>query len=532
MYSTKSRPLLRGLATATVFATALAAMPIAAAAAPPVLNLTALAFNPSSVDVTQDYAVATVDFSATNSDSAARVLRTRVTLRQFVDGNPIGPEQTLRNSTDPDGTGEGRNSGGDAHAAQFSAEFLVPRGGSSATAIWRVTQVVLSDNLGHERTIGSSGLAAFQRDLNVTQPVDTQAPQIVYASLPYGQSTVVYAQSSGTVLRYDLLISDDAAGFWKGKVTLKGPNHAKVTATFDAHEVDNWFLLCGESEVYDLTLTYLDCTVSVPMPVGFASGKWELDSVSLTDRAGNTARYDDVTADPIRVTRNEVVSADGFAVDPAQFDNWRQSATLNLQFTPHGAQGGIANVDAEGSCFAHGVPTIGTDGVATLPFTVGLSSTCRIDSVLIEDGAGNLAVYGERYSAPALPNLVATRIPDRTPPVVTGASLPRTSMPASEAANAWGIGLDVTIEITPLAPVSGFSVTMYDQNGHSVGGMYGGIHESEDGILHLSSTVPAVPGVYTVGFTVTDAAGNSVGYNYPNFPTPPWGPLTFTVTEG
>ena len=93
----------------------------------------------------------------------------------------------------------------------------------------------------------------------------------------------------------------------------------------------------------------------------------------------------------------------------------------------------------------------------------------------------------------------------------------------------------LTLDVTSFVGVTGFSLTVYDASGASAGGADGGISSVTDGPLELLVPLPRglAPGVYTVGFMLTDAGGPHSQYGYPNgvgYPVP-GGPLLITVTD-
>jgi hypothetical protein len=157
---------------------------------------------------------------------------------------------------------------------------------------------------------------------------------------------------------------------------------------------------------------------------------------------------------------------------------------------------------------------------------------CTVVGIEIVDAAGNLALYGSEYSAPD-PGLTVGRVPDTTPPVMLSVTMNPTTVPASEYSGV--IGVYPYVDNTSGAPVSSYSLTVYTAEGISSGGGNGGVHEDADGRLILNGwtyTIP--PGVYTVGLTLYDAAGNYQQYGYPNGVGLPFpgGPLIFTITDG
>lgn len=236
---------------------------------------------------------------------------------------------------------------------------------------------------------------------------------------------------------------------------------------------------------------------------------------------------------PIRVTRNDVLSGTGFALTPAEVDNWREDQTLTLSVRPVGAQGAVTSLAATGQgCHpATTEPTVAADGTASIPVRMlTISGRCQITGLVLTDGAGNTAVYGSYYAAPAL-DLTATRVADTTGPVISSARLSPTTASASNLP--YSIAVYATVADTTGAPVQSMSVTMYDADGHPVSGSYGGVSPLPTGeYVDTIRTDSLVPGTYTVGVTLTDAAGNSTLIGYPNGAgnPPPNGPLVFTVT--
>jgi len=276
------------------------------------------------------------------------------------------------------------------------------------------------------------------------------------------------------------------------------------------------------------------CDVEVKLPADSPSGTWSVSAIELTNNAGVSHRYTDVSPEPIRVTRNDTLSASGFALSPSLVDNWREAKVVTLSMLPSNVRDGLASILVESDgCFASTeVPVIGSDGTASIPLWMStLNSVCAVTGIALIDGAGDVAAYGSGYGAPAL-TLTATRIPDTTPPVALAASLSETTRLHS-ATN--GINVNVTVDDTTLAPIKAFSVTFYDVNGVSVGGGDGGVQTGPDGMVHLLASVGSLPvGTYAAGFTLYDAAGNYAQYGYPNGvgnPAPS-GPLVLTVIEG
>jgi hypothetical protein len=282
--------------------------------------------------------------------------------------------------------------------------------------------------------------------------------------------------------------------------------------------------------------TVATCGVSVTLPAETPAGTWTVSRVDLTDVNGNTRRVSKPSSTPIRVSRNDVVTASGFRLEPPAVDNWRESRTSNLVFTPHGAVDGLTSVvvDAEYCRAESTTPTMRDDGTAAIAIVVkDILKSCKILGVAITDGAAHESFYGAAHGNADL-GLTIERVPDTTPPVVLSAALSKSTWTQSELATAWGIGIDVVVDNSSGAPVTGKSATTYDYRGWSVGGGSGGAFEGPNGEVDLSVHVGVLPvGTYTIGFTLTDAANQRSSFGYPNSSTqPPGGPLVLTVIEG
>src|SRR5262249_7168199 len=111
--------------------------------------------------------------------------------------------------------------------------------------------------------------------------------------------------------------------------------------------------------------------------------------------------------------------------------------------------------------------------------------------------------------------LQTRRAADTPPPVaLTAVVSPSTVVAGGFSAF---VDVDVTVADDGLAPIQQYTVTFYDANGVPIGGGDGGIGQPPPGgVLHLLASVSLIPGTYTAGFTLYDAAGNFSQYGYPN----------------
>lgn len=525
MKSWRLRALVTSVAAAAV-ALSITTPAVAASAAGPVLEIESIAFDRAQVDVTQDYASVNLTWTITDRATNAQRINGAVELRQFAGDVEVGQPRTV--SYDLQWGRAQIGGSGTAQRSTYVYEFTVPRYSSAAETVWRVTKVTIADDVAHARTVRDPGPAA----LAVTQLVDAEGPVAEQLYFDFDQPRAFYDDGSGVTLRYRAQIVDESA-FRKGKLTLAGPNGVRLSSTFQLIQSGSQWSCNGET-AWDPT--WVTCPVSIAVPAGSPSGTWRVARLDLTDSWGNTRT--DTSPEgpaPIQVSRNDVVSGSDFALTKSQVNNWRTQASTALTFTPHGAVGGLTSVDVDLSWCSQPshTPSVGDDGTVSVEIVMpsGWASSCKIDGVKLTDGAGNVALYGTAYGAPDL-GLTITQVPDEKAPVVLSAKLPKATWTQQETEDAWGLGFDVTVEVDQFAPISGFSATIYDSEGVSQGGMYGGESDDGTGVFHLAvSTDRLAPGQYTIGFSLTDQAGNTSMWGYPNNAGNPIpnGPLVLTV---
>ncbi|WP_319459142.1 hypothetical protein [Micromonospora sp. RTP1Z1] len=531
----RARSALRALLV-TPLAAALAAGSLtgpAAAASTPRITFSAISFSADQVDTTAGPGTVNLTWTVADTSSTATQVHGVTWLQRFVGTTPVGPELPVHYSLSTDATALVYATSGTARSSTYSYEFVVPQYGPAVAATWRVTRITGQDDKGTTGTISGKALAKYDADLAVTELADSTAPELDQFGRKGQQPDAVYDDGSGVKLHYALAATDPESGFWKADVVLAGPGGARVTTPVTLTYTGEYAPYCGPSQVWDINY-YVFCEdVAAELPAGSPSGTWIVDKLVLADRAGNTRELTDVPESPIRVTRNDVLSGTDFALTPAEVDNWREERTLTLSVRPVGALGGVASLTAQAQgCFpATTTPTVAADGTASIPVRMlTTSGRCQITGLVLTDGAGNAAVYGSDYAAPAL-DLTATRVADTTGPVISSARLSQTTASASNLP--YAIGVYVTVTDTTGAPVDGMSVTMYDAEGRSVSGGYGGVSPLPTGeYTGTIRTNGLAPGTYTVGVTLTDAAGNSTLIGYPNGAgnPAPNGPLVFTVT--
>ncbi|MFE0590068.1 hypothetical protein [Micromonospora echinospora] len=522
-----ARPVSRILATAAATVLLATAAAPAVAAAKPKIAFSGIAFATDQVDTTTGGTTVTLNWTVTDTSTTAHDLSGSIYVRRYSGTTALGPVEQIRFGLDGGWPVVGPQSGGIA-SSSYAYDFFVTQYGPAAPVTYRVTKITATDDQGTTRTLSGDAIdpAAV---LTATQAPDTAPPVTDRVWLASPTRELVYDSGSGVTLHYGLYVQDDpGAGFWKGRLVLDGPGSAEIVSPFTLVDSGQGYQLCGDSQVWG-DIWFVECNLPVTLPPGSPTGDWAVKAVSLTDRAGNTKRYTDLGAPTVRVTRNEVLGAVGFALNPTQVNNWRGSATTTLTFNASGVQGELTATAATTGCSTwNQVLTEGPAGTYSLPVVINeLNTSCTVDGILLTDAAGSVSVYGAYYGGPVL-DLRTTRVPDPTRPVATAATLSRTEAAPGDLFN--GIRVDVTIDDVTLAPVIGFSTTIYNSLGHSVGGANGGTHVGPDGRVSLPVYFRDLPpGTYTVGFTLSTSAGNSGSWGYPNGGAPaPSGPLVFT----
>ncbi|MBV1852249.1 hypothetical protein [Catellatospora tritici] len=532
----------RILATAAIASLAVfaAAGPASAAAASggAKLGLGALAFSADTVDTTAGSpsgSAVDLKWTVTDKDAVATEVHGTVELRLFNGDTAVGPTRSYRWQLQPGGSGDVYADDWSQPTAQqssYTLNFVVPQYGPAEHVTWRVTKLTVADDHGNTRSFGTDKLAAFDSTVAVTELVDTEAPVLQMFGRSWEQRPELYADGRELTFKYTVSIQDQA-GFWKGRVKLRGPGGVRVVWPFQLVKVDSSTSLCGDFPNYDNHAVW--CELSFTLPQGSPAGVWHVAGVELTDVAGNSAtREVDAETSDVHTTANSPLSASGFALSATEVNNWRQDQTFRLSLRPAGAEGAITSVRAYGDCWQmNTTPEAAADGTVSVELMIMVSfPDCHIDGVAVEDAAGNLALYGTQFGNADL-GLRVRRAADTTAPAVAGAVLSRTTAPSSEL---YSISAKVTLESSEFSRVQQYySFTFYDEQGRSIGGGSGWVEEGEDGTVTIETSLyNPPPGVYTGGFILVDAAGNSAAYGRgydDNLPIP-GRPLVLTVTEG
>ncbi|QUQ62642.1 hypothetical protein [Kutzneria sp. CA-103260] len=395
---------------------------------------------------------------------------------------------------------------GDVHRSSYTYHFTAPGQSDSTATKWVVALVDLRDDQGNQLLASGDDLTAA---VTANTTVGTAGP--TYDNLA-AQSPFLYAGSTNSAV-----YTFDVTDFWRGTITLTGPSGQTLSRSFDQSSVDG-------DEVSELC-PGLQCSIPVLFPKGTANGKWVVSKLSLTSDAGFVADYNNLNAAPITVTDNSSLQATSFSVNPV--NNWRGDVDTSISMRVNGARQGISAIYVEPAFDAYcsaptTTPTLNPDGSYSVAVhvTKGVNS-CGINGIVVVDGSGNAAVYGSRHNAPD-PGLVITQVRDTTPPSVTSASV---SAPANGSVT---ITAHTAIGI---ADITTYHAGIFDNSGLLVGQGTGATSQAADGTVAMSATIDVVPpGVYTVGFSLTDDGSLTTAYGPPNGKAMPGGPLTITVS--
>ncbi|MFD0446774.1 hypothetical protein ACFQ10_37515 [Streptomyces indonesiensis] len=153
--------------------------------------------------------------------------------------------------------------------------------------------------------------------------------------------------------------------------------------------------------------------------------------------------------------------------------------------------------------------------------------TCHVTGVIITDHAGNVALYGSEFGAPET-GLAIASAPDTVLPEIDRARLTPTTIPATD--HFTDIRLTVNVSGTT-AGVNGYDLYLIDSSGQRIPAASGGAPLTFGGPLTLSFPLPSgvAPGAYTIAARLSDQAGKSSSFGFPNGTPIPGGPVTLTV---
>ncbi|GAA0679944.1 hypothetical protein GCM10010193_37020 [Kitasatospora atroaurantiaca] len=504
------------------------------------LGLSALSFDAKTVDASAGGATVDVKWTVTDSDPAARQIAGSIVIRQQGDSpdSYVGQSRVVEFLQGQSLYNGAAYLGGDAASSSYSYQFVVPQYAGAASAKWVVSQVSAVDIGSQEQLLlAGSALTSDGNVLTATEQVANATPS--YDSMdvftPVSDKPYLYNGVAAS-LNYRLNMHDAQSGIWRGSIEVTGPGGRTLRASFEEQnfQAQQWWP-CQHD------INYATCDTYVNFPGDAPAGTWSVSKVALTNNAGLTKTFTGLNEKPITLTSNGVVSADRFSVSSTQLNNWGQDAPFKVGMRVSGARGGVSSVEVLFSTMGgycrqtSATPVQEADGSysvsATLYRASNGASKCKVTGVVVRDGAGDLALYGTDFNAPD-PALSVASIPVTTAPVVKSAELNVTTIAQSQIGNRSFLA---TVQVEPgVAPVNGDSSYLYNSSGVVVGQSSGGTSQTPDGKVNVSLYVPygLAVGSYTVGFSLSNAAGLVSYYGMPGKPAVPGGPLVLTVTAG
>lgn len=379
----------------------------AATRAAGVLDVDALAFSAPTVNASAGGATVTLTWTVTDTNAAATTVAgdLDIQLAGSTAGTYVGPTYTVPYQYNTALANGASYVSGTPQDSTYSDTFTVPQYAPTATADWVVTQVTIQDDQSDTRTVDSAALATFDPVLTATESVDDTAPvfnSVSFYSASPNQSAPStdrpYAYNNGALtVQYQLIISDDQSGVWQGTVTFAGPDGATVNAPIQA------------ADAGALNVVYF---ADLAVPASSPTGVWTVSSVTATDYAGNTATYGDLDADPFTATKNDVISASALTLTPNPVDNSTSNQTVQLSYAVPAGQPAIQSVIVDNvplgpsnipSCQQESTtPVANADGTYSVPIEIYQGTEgCELTGIAFLDAAGDVAVYGDEYQAPA-----------------------------------------------------------------------------------------------------------------------------------
>ncbi|MFE9174545.1 Ig-like domain repeat protein [Streptomyces kebangsaanensis] len=519
-------------------ALALALAPImgtAAAQEAGTMAVTDMKFTPSAVDATHGGKTVTLRWTMTDTTPGADGMGVRVYLSRQGTTAETYLGVPLVGTYDVGSSGQDITlvPGSTARKATYEWTLAVPQYAAGTSVTWAVSRLEAWDTQGTSLDWGASQLGAFHNTFKAKTLADTQGPTYDDLAVDNERQPYVYVGEESSSMTYRLNAHDSQAGISGGTLTLTGPGGQHLTGSFAIE----WTWYAGYQGCGYIEWGQTDarsCRVSVTFPAHAASGTWTVTQVELTDNAGNTSTYDHLSAAPVHVTSNDVLSADGFTATPNPVDTWHGARTIKVGFRPHGDQGGVTSAVVNTNS-VHGcrqtstTATTAADGTVSVDYEVPRQVfTCHITGLIITDNAGNVALYGSEFGAQET-GLTITSAPDTVLPEIDQATLSPTTIPATEYFS--DIRLTVNVSGTT-AGVNSYSAYLIDSSGQAIEAVSGGAPLTFNGPLTISFPLPfnVAPGTYTIALRLSDQAYKSSSFGFPNGTPMPGGPVTLTVT--
>jgi hypothetical protein len=500
------------------------------------MAVTAMDFTPSRVDARPGGATVTLRWTMTDTTPESDGMSVRVQLRRqgATAGTHVGVPLVGTYDVGSFGQAITLVPGSTPQRATYEWTVAVPQYAATTSAIWAVTRLEAWNTQGTSLDWDATRLRALGNTFKAKTLADEEGPAYDSLAVVGEQQPYLYAAENTSYMTYELDVRDAQSGVSGGTLTVTGPGGQQLTGSF-AIEWTWWngYDGCGYIEWGQTDAR--SCRVPVAFPAHAASGTWTVTRVALTDNAGNTSTYDNLSAAPVHVTSNDVLSADGFFASPNPVDTWRGEQTIKVGFRPHGDQGGVVSAvvdtdSANGCRQSSTTATTAADGTVSVNYRVPRGVfTCRITGLIITDSTGNVALYGEKYRAPTT-GLTVASAPNTVLPQIDRAILSPNTVPATGHYS----DLQLTVNVSgTTSGVNSYGLSLFDSEGQEIPVSSGGAALTFSGPLTISFPLPhnVVPGTYTVALRLSDQAWGSSSFGFPNSAPFPGGPVTLTVTE-
>lgn len=499
------------------------------------MAVTEMAFTPAAVDAAPGGETVTLRWTMTDTTPETEGMSARVHLHRqgATAGTNLGVPLVGTYDVGSFGQDITLVPGSTSQRATYEWTLAVPQHAAGTSVTWAVTRLEAWNTRGTSLDWDADRLGRFHNTFEAQTLADTQGPTYDGLTVTNGRQPYVYVGEKASNMTYELDVRDSQAGVSGGTLTLTGPDGQHLTGSFAIEWT--WYAGYQGCGYIDWGQTYAgSCPVSVTFPAHAASGTWAVTQVELTDNAGNTSTYDDLSAAPVHVTSNDVLSADGFTATPNPVDTWHGARTIEVGFRPHGDRGGVASAvvdtDSVNGCRQTSTAvTTAADGTVSVDYDVPRRAfTCRITGMIITDNAGNVALYGSQFGAPET-GLTITSAPVTVLPEIDQATLSPATIPATEHSE--DIRLTVNVSGTT-AGINGYAAYLIDSSGQEIPVVTGGAPLTFSGPLPISFSLPydVAPGTYSIALRLSDQARESSFFGFPDGTPFPGGPVTLTVT--
>ncbi|MGW6603419.1 hypothetical protein [Streptomyces sp. NPDC055036] len=529
---------LRRMVAAIGVGLALALTPVTGTAATPeagTMAVTTMDFTPSAVDARDGGNTVTLRWTMTDTTPETEGMSARVQLRRqgATAGTYVGVP--LVGTYDVGSFGQDITvlPGSTPQEATYEWTLAVPQYAAGTSVTWAVTRLEAWNTAGTSLDLGADRLSAFHSTFKAKTLADAQGPTYGNLAVGNGRQPYAYVGENASSMSYELDVYDAQAGVSGGTLTLTGPGGQRLTGSFAIEWT--WYAGYQGCGYIEWGQTYAgSCPVYVTFPAHAASGTWTVSKVELTDNAGNTSTYDNLSAAPVQVTSNDVLSADAFTATPNPVDTWHGARTIKVGFRPHGDRGGVASAvvdtnSVNGCRQTSTTASTAADGTVSVDYQVPQRAfTCAITSVIITDNAGNVALYGSAFGAPET-GLTITSAPVTVLPEIDRATLSPTTIASTD--HSTDIRLTVNVSGTT-AGINSYDLALIDSSGQRTEAVSGGASLTFSGPLTISFPLPSnvTPGTYSIALRLSDQARNSSSFGFPNGTPMPGGPVTLTVT--